>query len=514
MTDATEPGPDPNQVRRHAKKMLTELQYRQKYRRIDFYRPHPKQLEFHNLIATEKMLRAGNQVGKTFCCAAQLAMDALCLYPDWYTGRRFDKKLPIERAHEFLAWVACTTSTATRDAGQLKLWGDCSQADGLGQGLIPLDSILSTVSARGVANFLDGGTVRRETGGTAIIRQKTFEMDRKQFQGESVDEIWLDEDSGDDVIYGECLARLTATKGQIISSMTPVLGRTPIRKRYIEGGPGIAEVVMGLDDALHIDASERDTIRMRYKSNERQSRADGADMAGEGAVFVIPESEIKHSLDPSSFPDYWQWLAAVDYGHGGMADSSHPFAYVAACRDPDTDCIYITHTIRMRQSLPVQHVAAIKHLPIWDCKVAWPHDGQQREFGTGETITAVYKKLGLNMRPTWAVFPDSNYNFEAGISEMEQRMASGRLKVASHLGDWLDEFRQYHRVNGLVHKVDDDLLSATRQLVMDIRFAKPLSENRDAPGAYRGWDGSFRRSRDKDKSYVPDGGGEGGSWGA
>jgi hypothetical protein len=96
MTDE-EFGPDPNEVRRHGKKMLTEMQYRRKYCRLDYYRPNPKQLEFHNLIAPERMLRAGNQQGKTHCCGAQMAMDALNRYPDWYKGRRFAKPPPIER---------------------------------------------------------------------------------------------------------------------------------------------------------------------------------------------------------------------------------------------------------------------------------------------------------------------------------------------------------------------------------------------------------------------------------
>jgi len=88
MTDEIE-GPDPNEVRRHARKMLSELQYRRKYRRLDFYKPNPKQLEFHNLLATERALRAGNQIGKTHAGAAQMTFDALALYPDWYKGRKW-----------------------------------------------------------------------------------------------------------------------------------------------------------------------------------------------------------------------------------------------------------------------------------------------------------------------------------------------------------------------------------------------------------------------------------------
>ena len=37
-----------------------------------------------------------------------------------------------------------------------------------------------------------------------------------------------------DTIYGECLARLTATRGRLFLTLTPLLGLSPIRKRFKE----------------------------------------------------------------------------------------------------------------------------------------------------------------------------------------------------------------------------------------------------------------------------------------
>jgi len=130
MSEEIEYGPDPNAVRRHAKKMLTDAQYRQKYRRIDFYKPNPKQLEFHNSGATELMLRAGNQLGKTTAGGAEMTFDSLGVYPAWHQGRKFLVKPPIERSVDFIGWAGCMTSTTTRDGIQLKLIGDVTQADG------------------------------------------------------------------------------------------------------------------------------------------------------------------------------------------------------------------------------------------------------------------------------------------------------------------------------------------------------------------------------------------------
>ncbi len=74
------------------KTMFSAADYAKKYRRIDFYRPNPKQLEFHNKHADcngAGAARAGTQMGKTHAGAAQMTMDSLALYPDWYHGRKF-----------------------------------------------------------------------------------------------------------------------------------------------------------------------------------------------------------------------------------------------------------------------------------------------------------------------------------------------------------------------------------------------------------------------------------------
>lgn len=495
MTDETIEGPDPNAIRRHQKRMLTEFEYRRKYRRFDFYQPNEKQLAFHSLPAdrTECMLRAGNQTGKTHAIAAQLTMDALRLYPDWYAGRRFDVPPAIERPFDFLAWAACDTSATTRAGVQTKLLGDIMQDGGLGTGLIPLDHIQpkGVAMARGIADFVDSVVLNREGGGTAVIRFKTYEMGRKAYQGEPVDEMWFDEDPGDDEIWGEALARLTTTGGRILHSATPMMGLTPVRKRFKQRLPGTAEILMTIDDCAvsrggHIPDADIPVIVARYKANERQARAYGADMQGEGAVFETPVERIKHARDPAEFPAYWPWLWGVDFRHSGSLTGGHPFAAVLAAWDRDNDTIYITHALRLLGQAPT-HIAAIKECVMWDAPVAWPHDGGRAASLLGtDTVAAVYRKGGLAMRPVHAQFPDGGNSFEAGIQDMDRRLEQSRLKVSAHLSEWFDEYQGYHRKDGLVVKIDDDLMSATRQLVMDIRFAKAPKDFRAASKWRRG----------------------------
>jgi phage terminase large subunit-like protein len=486
--DDLEEGPDANQIRRHAKKMLSVREYNMKYRRIDFYKPHPKQVEAHASVSSEFMLRAGNQTGKSTFGAAQTAFALLDMYPEWYQGRRHE--IPnILRSHEFVAWAAGPTSEMTRDVVQMKLLGDLSQKDGLGTGLIPLDSLCGSrpSMARGISHFADSVTIQRETGGNALLSFKTYAQGRQSFQGSAVDLAWLDEDIGRDAeaeaIYQEVLARLATTKGRVICTMTPVIGLTPLRKRFREYHPDRSEVLMSLHDALHIDAEEREKIIGRYRESDRATRVHGADMQGEGAVFSFAKENISHTMDPASVPPHWPWLWGVDFSHAGLSAGAHPFAAVLAVWDRDTDTIYIMDAIRISRALAANHVERIKATPVWDAPVAWPHDGHRAGILDGQALAAAYRKLGLNMRPTHATHAKSGgYGFEQGITDMENRFASGRLKIAKHLTDWWSEYLDYHREGGLVVKMNDDLMSATRIACMDIRYAKVLTV--DGSGGY------------------------------
>ncbi len=76
------------------------------------------------------------------------------------------------------------------------------------------------------------------------------------------------------------------------------------------------------------------------------------------------------------------------------------------------------------------------------------------------------------MRNTHATMPTGGYSTEAGVREMLSRMRDGRLLVWDTCTRWLEEFSSYHRKNGLIVKLNDDLMSATRIGVIDIRHAK------------------------------------------
>jgi hypothetical protein len=75
------------------------------------------------------------------------------------------------------------------------------------------------------------------------------------------------------------------------------------------------------------------------------------------------------------------------------------------------------------------------------------------------------------MLPERATFEDGTNNVEPGITGMLDMMQSGRFKVMSHLTEWFEEKRTYHRKDGVIVKKRDDILSATRIAYMARRMA-------------------------------------------
>src|ERR1043165_348093 len=97
--------------------LLEEAKRRKDRRRLTEYRPYAKQRAFHAAGAEhrERLLMAGNQLGKTFCGAAEAAMHLTGLYPEWWTGKRFARAVRM--------WAGSKTAEVARDTVQRLLIG-------------------------------------------------------------------------------------------------------------------------------------------------------------------------------------------------------------------------------------------------------------------------------------------------------------------------------------------------------------------------------------------------------
>lgn len=220
---------------------------------------------------------------------------------------------------------------------------------------------------------------------------------------------------------------------------------------------------MRAEDAAHLSAADRAELAAAYPAHERDARLEGLPQLGSGRVFPLAEAAV--AVEAFPVPRHWPCLGALDFGW------DHPTAAVRLAWDRDGDAVHVTQAYRVAQATPVVHAAALR---AWgpDLPWAWPADGLQHDKGSGEQLAAQYRRQGLKMLADPAAFPDGSRGVEAGVSDMLDRMLTRRLRVFAHLADWYEEFRLYHRKDGRIVALRDDLLSATRYGLMCLRHAR------------------------------------------
>lgn len=452
--------------------MLAMIERELAFRQLEQYAAYAKQREFHAAGAkfNERLFMAGNQLGKTKAGGAEWAMHLTGRYPDWWDGAVFDKPV--------VFWAGSVTSEATRDNPQRMLLGPPAIQDLWGTGMVPRDAIKDYTRAMGVANLLDNAVIRWGGGGDvqageSLIAFKSYEKGREKWQGPTVDGVWFDEEPPLDV-YTEGLTRTNnGMRGQFVQlTFTPLLGMSEVVSRFLlpdgkDAGAKTRNVTsMTIWDVDHYTQEEKERIVASYPAHEREARSKGIPTLGSGRIFPVEEDSIK--VSPFAIPDYWVRINGLDFGW------DHPTGAVQLAWDRDNDCIYVTQAHRQKEATPIIHAATVKAWGDW-VPTAWPHDGLQHDKGSGEQLAKQYAAAGLKMLKDRATFEDGSNGVEAGLMDMLERMQTGRWKVFSHLEDWFQEFRLYHRKDGKVVKKVDDLISASRYALMMKRkaIAKP-----------------------------------------
>jgi phage terminase large subunit-like protein len=443
-----------------AVEIARELERRKSTNRLLDYKPYDYQIKFHNSNATQRLLMAGNRVGKSLSGAMEMAIHLTGKYPEWWEGRKFGR--PIR------AWAGGVSNETTRDVCQKELVGQPDDPSARGTGSVPLDDIGETVRKAGVPNAMNSLVVRHITGGWSRLGFKAYEMGKEKWMGEQVDVIWLDEEPPAS-IYSQALTRTADKGGSVYMTFTPEQGMTQIIAQFINDIKKGQELIQaGWDDAPHMTMEVRDQILQALPPHERKMREKGIPQLGSGLVFPIVEEEIL--CDPIEIPTHWPRLCGIDFGW------DHPTACVWIAWDRDVDTVYVYDSYSMRQETVPVHASAINARGKW-IPVIWPQDGRQADKGSGKNLTEQYKKESVNMCHDWFTNPPQQgmkdgtggNSVEAGIMEMLTRMQTKRLKIFKNQSKMLEELRMYHRKDGKIVPINDDLISAMRYCIMSLR---------------------------------------------
>jgi hypothetical protein len=231
--------------------------------------------------------------------------------------------------------------------------------------------------------------------------------------------------------------------------------------------PAVSEskylVMAGWDDVPHLTEKTKRELLDSTPAHLRQARSKGIPLLGEGACFPVDDKLIE--CDPFPIPPYWKQIGGMDFGW------DHPTAAVHLAYDADSDTVYVTRSYKQRQQPVAVHADAVKAWGLPWLPIAWPHDGDNNT-AQGPAVAGQYRDKDLDMLPERATWEDGGNSVEAGVSEMLDRMVTGRWKVFKTCGGWMEEKRLYHRKDGKIVKIRDDALSASRYALMMLRFAK------------------------------------------
>lgn len=239
-----------------------------------------------------------------------------------------------------------------------------------------------------------------------------------------------------------------------------------------------ALITMTIYDAEHYTDEERKAIIASYPAHEREARANGTPTLGSGLIFPIDEDLIK--VDPFPIPAHWKRINGIDFGW------DHPTGAVGLAYDADTDVVYVMMDYAESELVPAMHCATLLPWGAW-IPWAWPHDGEQHDKGSGEQLAVKYQSHGLKMLPERATWEGGGNSVEVGVQDMLERMQTGRWKVFSTCRLWFAERRLYHRKDGKIVKIRDDVISASRYAYMMLRFAVPSPRDRES------WRSKIRR---------------------
>lgn len=215
-----------------------------KLTKLEDYRPYPKQSLFHELgnRYRERLFSAGNQLGKTYSGAAELAYHLTGRYPPGWPGRVWTRPT---------SWLAGSESgELTRDGMQRLLVGPPSIEEAWGTGLIPREFFAQKPKRRaGIKDAIDAVVVNHVQGGQSVVRFKSFDQGRSKWQADTVDGVWLDEEPPYDV-YEEAVTRTNATNGMVYITFTPLKGMSQVVMKFFQN-PGNDHIDTGRRSIRH-----------------------------------------------------------------------------------------------------------------------------------------------------------------------------------------------------------------------------------------------------------------------
>lgn len=458
--------------------LLQESKEYIKYNKLYFFKPYPYQVRFMKASASykQRMMRSGNQTGKSYGASFEFAQHITGQYQDYFEGERIE-------GGDHLFWCIGVDLDSTARVMQKALFGTANARieDELGTGSIPKDCIdMDTLTKDG--GRIMSARIKHVSGKWNTVQFFGAAQGQDRLMGAVVKFVWCDEEPKHNSmdIYAQCVTRTTTTDGHIMYTCTPEQGMTALQRLYAEDESGQLHIdSASWDECPHIKEEDIKRLLAGIPAWQHDMRRKGLPVLGSGAVFPFPDEDI--TCDNIIPQDTWPILAALDFS--SVNDAS---VVVFTCYDPTGD-VYYVYDMEYIEAIvnknPKFMSQVILNSPTPLIPTISPHDGGIKSVNP-EAKARIMKDLGVNIlgEPFYNPFnlnlafhkiTSKNRDREPGLTEMRRLFETNKLKVCRSILPFFKEKAQMFYAptsnGGMETKGKDDAIDAIRYAILSLR---------------------------------------------
>jgi phage terminase large subunit-like protein len=475
-------GPTSDMFRDLALSVADDMNYNQ----LKYFRPFEHQQKFFATCeAPRRGILAANRIGKTVSTCYETAMHLTGLYPEWWTGYRFDKAITAMVAGEGWQQVAMVLQQELLGTQDVKL------KDSLGTGAIPKACIVTDTMRSDGANCI-GVEIMHVSGAKSYLLFANYTQEVRQMQGFKLNLAVFDEQPPDD-FFSEIVTRTATTQGVILCSFTPLKGLNGLVSKFWNKEPGYDFIRVAWDDVPEYDPwgepfllkETRLQLERDYLPHEREARIAGKPVMGQGAVFQIRTWPTYKTgeFDFRNMPNI-QRIIALDLG---LVNDRTVISLMYW--DPNEREAWLHRQIcvtGIEEANPLNYINHLMRPEVFGTPIVLPADAntQGRYTMSAQSLRELFEQYELNvwdkaiMNPPDAQGRTTNHK-AYGINMMRQMLEAGTLHINDNCVDFLKEAQNYYvDPQGRFSDPDDTIDSARYALIACLQGIAEPWDNR------------------------------------
>ncbi len=462
-----------------------------RYNQLRYFRPFEHQVRFFATGDHDRRgILAANRIGKTVSTCYETAMHLTGEYPEWWTGKRFNKPINAMVAGEGWSQVALVLQNELLGTNDIKI------RDAIGTGAIPRDCIITDTMRSDGANCI-GVEIRHRSGGKSYLLFANYTQEVRQMQGFKLNLAVFDEQPPDD-FFSEIVTRTATTQGQVLCSFTPLKGLNGLVSKFWNREQGYEHIRVSWDDVPEYDPwgepfllrETRAQLERDYLPHERDARRNGVPVMGKGAVFQI-----------KSWPTYTtgdydlratQGIERVIALDLGLVNDRTVISLMYWLPEEQEAWLHTQIVVRgTEEANPVNYINHLMRPEVFGCPIVLPPDAGTpgRYTMNSLSIRQLFEQYELNVWPEPIMNPADEQGRRTnhksfGINVMRQMLDVGTLHINENCQEFLREAQNYYvDPQGRFSDPDDCIDSARYALLACLNgIAEP-------------WDGRSPRQR-------------------